>query len=88
MQRKETRLIKPEPKKILWMKSDDFRSPTLDGDVNFSVQSKLNSKLQIHKTVFSHIESLSERLKTLLGHLLKNQKDHQDMDAPIFLPVR
>ena len=39
------------PKKLVWMKSDNFWIPTFYGDVNFSGQTKTNSKTQIHKSV-------------------------------------
>ena len=51
MQWKETSLIDNNLTKYFDRKSDKFRTRTLDGDVNFSGQTEMNSKTQTHKSV-------------------------------------
>ena len=44
-------IIEQNPKQILWIKQDEFWSPTLDDDANFLSQTKAKSKTQTQKTV-------------------------------------
>ena len=43
---------KGEPRKVVWIKFDEFSSPTLNGDVNFSGHTKMNSKSKTQKMLF------------------------------------